>query len=119
MPTIKARRGLDVPIHGAIQSSEIHEAPVPGQVALLPQESWGIKVRLLVQEGAKVQIGTPLFVDRRDESVLFGAPAAGTVREIRRGERRAVLAVVIDVEGDESVSVPTLDAGNATPEAIR
>ncbi|MDF1837655.1 MAG: NADH:ubiquinone reductase (Na(+)-transporting) subunit A [Planctomycetota bacterium] len=119
MPTIKTRRGLNVPIHGAIQSSEIHEAPAPTQVALLPQESWGIKVAMLVQEGASVKIGTPLFADRRDEKVTFGSPAAGTVTEIRRGHRRAVLAVVIDVDGDECIEVPTLDASGASPDSIR
>ncbi|MFT5197468.1 MAG: Na+-transporting NADH:ubiquinone oxidoreductase subunit A [Planctomycetota bacterium] len=125
MPTIKTRRGLNVPVHGAIQSSEIHEASAPTQVALLPQESWGIKVAMLVQEGDSVKAGTPLFADRRDEKVTFGSPAAGTVAEIRRGMRRAVLAVVIDVDGDGCIEVPTLDADGAdgadgaSPETIR
>ncbi|MCP5020489.1 MAG: NADH:ubiquinone reductase (Na(+)-transporting) subunit A [bacterium] len=118
MPTIKTRRGLDVPIHGAIQSKEIHEAPVPTKVALLPQESWGIKVSMLVQEGANVQIGTPLFADRRDDKVTFGSPAAGKVSEIRRGHRRAVLAVVIDVDGDDCIAVPTLNA-DSSADAVR
>lgn len=118
MPTIKIRRGLDIPIHGAAPSTEITEAQPAQRVALLPQESWGIKVRLLVAEGDEVQIGTPLFVDRRDEAVLFGSPAAGRVVEINRGHRRAVLSVVIEPSGDACIPVPKL-SDSASADEVR
>ena len=119
MPTIKIRQGLDIPIHGAATSSEITEAPTAERVALLPQESWGIKVRLLVAVGDEVKIGTPLFADRRDESVPFGSPAAGKVVEINRGHRRAVLSVVVETSGDACIDVPTLNAASTSTEEVR
>ncbi|MEZ6004937.1 MAG: NADH:ubiquinone reductase (Na(+)-transporting) subunit A [Planctomycetota bacterium] len=119
MPTIKTRRGLNIPIHGAAQSLEIQSAPAPKTVALLPQESWGIKVRMLAQEGDTVSIGTPLYADRRDEAAVFGSPAAGKVVAVNRGHRRAVLSVVIAVEGDACVPISRLDAASADGDQVR
>lgn len=101
MRTIKSRRGLNVPIHGAVSSPDVHSTPTPSRVALLPQESWGIKVKMLAQVGDAVKLGTPLYCDRRDEAVLFGSPGAGKVVSINRGERRSVLSVVIELEQRE------------------
>lgn len=98
MATIKAKRGLDIPIHGAPASHTIVDRLDVKQVALLPQEHWGAKVRMLVQEGDAVRVGTPLFADRRDESVLFVSPAAGKVAAIHRGLRRVVQSIVVDVD---------------------
>ncbi len=99
MATIQAKRGLDLPIHGAASSEKIVDRLDVTRVALMPQECWGAKVRLIAQEGDTVKVGTPLFADRRDDSVLFTSPAAGKVAAIHRGLRRAVLSVVIEATG--------------------
>lgn len=101
MATITIKRGLDVPLHGALASHEAVDRLDVGRVALLPQESWGIKVRLLAREGDEVKVGTPLFCDRRDEAVLYTSPAAGTIKAIHRGERRVVHSIVIEARGFE------------------
>jgi Na+-transporting NADH:ubiquinone oxidoreductase subunit A len=101
MVTITIKRGLDVPLHGALASHEAIDRLDVGRVALLPQESWGIKVRLLVREGDAIQVGTPLFCDRRDETVLYTSPAAGTIKTIHRGDRRIVHSIVIEARGFE------------------
>ncbi|HPF15328.1 MAG TPA: NADH:ubiquinone reductase (Na(+)-transporting) subunit A, partial [Planctomycetota bacterium] len=119
MPTIKNRRGLDIPIHGAAQSSAIQDAPEPTYVALMPPESWGIKVRLDVQVGDVVSIGTPLFADRRDEAAVFGSPAAGTVVAIHRGQRRKVLSVVIEVHGESCIPIQPLNGADANQDQVR
>lgn len=110
MATITIKRGLDVPLHGAVASYEAIDRLDVGRVALLPQESWGIKVRLLAQEGDTVQVGTPLFCDRRDESVWYTSPAAGTVKVVNRGERRLVHSIVVEARGFEgAVSFNPID----------
>ncbi len=98
MATIKAKRGLDIPIHGAPASHTIVDQLDVKRVALLPQEHWGAKVRMLVQEGDAVRVGTPLFADRRDESVVFVSPAAGKVAAVNRGLRRVVQSIVVDAD---------------------
>lgn len=64
---------------------------------------------MLVTEGDRVKKGQGLFADKRDTRIVITAPASGRVAAIHRGERRALLSVVIDVEdgGDDSVTFPT------------
>ena len=119
MAVINIKRGLDLPIHGALASNSMIDGPAIDRVALLPQEAWGIKVKMLVETGQEVQIGTPLYCDRRDPSVLFTSPAAGTVQAVNRGARRAVLSVVIDVaQNEQQVAFEKLDLASADRDSL-
>jgi len=120
MPVIKTRRGLDLPIHGAAADATVADRLDIERVGLVPSESHGMKCRPLVEEGAKVEIGTPLFVDRRDPEVVYTSPASGTVESIGRGERRVVQSIVVRRDGKNSAvafDVPRLE--KAEPAAVR
>ena len=120
MATINAKRGLDLPIHGAPTQDAVEDRLDVKRVALLPQEFHGAKVRLLAQEGDDVRVGTPLFCDRRDEDVLFTSPVSGKVVAVNRGHRRAVLSIVVESNGstDEEPS-ERVDVEAADAETIR
>jgi Na+-transporting NADH:ubiquinone oxidoreductase subunit A len=112
MPVIKIRRGLDLPIHGAADGATVVERLDIEHVGLVPGESVGMKCRPLVEVGAKVEIGSPLYVDRRDPDVVHTSPASGTVTAIHRGERRVVQSIVIRRDGKNSAvafDVPRLE----------
>ncbi len=114
MSLIRIKKGLDLPLPGGLDSAALEVAPEPGRVALLPQQFWGIKVQLLAQEGDRVQVGSPLFCDRRDPAVLYTAPAAGVVERVVRGDKRMVLAVVVKADNfTEQAPRPRLDAARA------
>jgi Na+-transporting NADH:ubiquinone oxidoreductase subunit A len=50
---------------------------------------------------------------------MFVSPAAGVVKDIRRGEKRVLQYIVIDVAAkEESVEYPPMDIGTASREAI-
>jgi len=120
MATIKARRGLDLPIHGAPSNATVVDRLDVNRVALLPQEVLGAKVRLLAQEGDTVQVGTPLMCDRRDEAALFTSPAAGKISAIHRGKRRAVLSIVIEATGyDDAVPFTPLDLSKTSRDDLK
>ena len=91
---IKIKRGLDIKMRGEamLTIEEVH----PTSVAIQPTDFIGVTPRLLVQEGASVELGTPLFQDKHDERILFCSPVAGVVKEIRRGEKRRLEAVVVE-----------------------
>lgn len=119
MAVIKIKRGLDLPIQGALPQSTLENGPSVREVGVLPGESWGIKVRMLVQEGDAVKRGTPLFCDKRDPEVLYTSPAGGTVKAVHRGERRAVLAVAIAVgEHEEAEEFLPVDPAKASREEL-
>ena len=69
-------------------------------VAVLGSDYVGLKPTMLVKEGDVVKEGTPLFEDKKNPGVIVTAPAAGTVSAINRGAKRALLSVVIDIDGD-------------------
>lgn len=100
MTTIK--QGLDLPISG---SPEQHLEPARhvSRVALLGDDYIGMKPTMLVGPGDKVQLGQPVFEDKKNPGVVFTAPATGTVREVNRGAKRKFLSLEIDVDaGSES-----------------
>ncbi|MEZ4237874.1 MAG: hypothetical protein R3F59_17345 [Myxococcota bacterium] len=96
------RRGLDIPIAGGA-SGEIVALPLPASVAYLPRELRGMTVRPAVREGDRVAQGAVLLADKADRAMVLRAPTAGVVREIRRGARRVITDVIVDVEPEGPV----------------
>lgn len=114
MPVTRIRRGLDIPLAGGLETTDIEQAAAPRAVALLPQDVLGIKPRVLVREGDSVRRGTPLFTDRRQDTVLYTSPVAGTVQAVHRGDRRRLLSVVIAAaQRDAAESFGKLDPSAA------
>lgn len=107
--TIRIRKGLDLPIAGA-PAQTIHPGPAIGEVALVPSDYALVKPRLTVELGDVVRAGQTLFVDRNQPEVRFVAPAEGRVVAIHRGQKRALLSIVLEVKSD---------AGNARVDGIR
>ncbi len=94
------RKGLDLPLAGA-PALQVAEARPSSRVALLAADVPGLKPAMAVQVGDAVLRGQKLFEDKRIPGVAFAAPEAGTVAAIHRGERRALISVVIDVAADD------------------
>lgn len=51
--------------------------------------------KMMVEEGQEVKAGDPLFFDKNRPEILYTAPVSGEVTEIRRGEKRSIVEVVI------------------------
>ena len=97
---VKIKRGLDLPVAGA-PAQRIEDAPPVHRVAVLGRDYVGLKPTMLVSEGDRVKLGQPLFSDKKNPDVSIVSPAGGTIREIRRGARRVLQAVIIDVDAEE------------------
>lgn len=91
------RKGLDLPLAGA-PTLQIGDAAPSRRVALLAADTPGLKPAIAVQAGDRVLRGQKLYEDKRVPGLAFTSPAAGTVAAIHRGERRALISVVIDVD---------------------
>jgi len=118
MLRIELKRGLDVPLGARPGVRRRHS---PSRVALLGADYPGLRPNLLVAEGDRVNSGSVLLIDRTRPEICLTAPAAGRVREIRRGARRSLDALVIDVDNaeDESTDLPPPPTTDAGPETIR
>ncbi len=100
---IKIRRGLDLPISGSPRQ-QIGGSHSTRSVAILGRDYVGMKPTMEVQVGDRVKLGQLLFSDRKTPGVRYTSPGAGTVAAINRGERRRLLSVTIDLDGDEEES---------------
>lgn len=107
--TIKIKKGFDIRLKGEAQKtlSGLHSK----LYAVKPTDFTGIFPRLLVKEGDIVKAGTPLLSDKINEKIIFGAPVSGVIREIRRGEKRLLLEIVIEADNE----VASLDFGATDP----
>ena len=100
---IKLSKGLDIPIEAPPVQS-IHDAPaVVRSVALLGVDYIGLRPRIVVREGERVALGQPLVTDKNDIRMRYVSPGSGTVTAINRGARRALLSIVITLEGNDEV----------------
>ncbi|MBR1889800.1 MAG: Na(+)-translocating NADH-quinone reductase subunit A [Alloprevotella sp.] len=117
MKVFKTKRGLNIPLSG-IASEKITTASLPKLWALTEANWQGLQPKILVHEGDVVFVGTPLVTDKKNGIVVGTSAVSGVVKEIRRGERRKLLAVIIEPDGkrEQVADLPTLSV-NASPEA--
>lgn len=95
------RKGLDLPLAGA-PLQRVDDGVAVRQVALLGDDTPGLRPAFAVEPGQRVRRGQLLYEDRKRPGVRYTAPAAGTVNAIHRGERRAFRSIVIDVGDDDA-----------------
>lgn len=102
------KKGLDLPIAGE-PVQKIEPAAVVSRVALMADDYLGMRPTMFVQVGSAVKRGQALFEDKKRPGTLFTAPGAGTVSAVNRGERRALISVVIDLNDAEKSGRPADD----------
>ena len=107
----KIKKGLDIPLRGR-PDKRIEAANEVSKVAVLGEDYVGLKPTMLVRTGDRVKRGTPLFEDKKNPGVIVVAPAAGNISAINRGSKRALLSVVIDVDGDEAEVIEAAKAAD-------
>ncbi len=107
---ITIKKGLDLPIAGAIQQQVIHDGPSIKQVATLGEEFFGMRPTMKVRVGDTVKKGQVIFEDKKNPGVLYTASASGVVSQVNRGAKRAFLSLVIDVQGNEQETFASFPA---------
>ncbi|MDE6042970.1 MAG: Na(+)-translocating NADH-quinone reductase subunit A [Muribaculaceae bacterium] len=97
---IHIKKGLDLPIAGAVTTSEVRIVPA-AEVAVVPDDYPGFQPKIDVAEGDVVKMGDALMHDKRFPEVKLVSPVAGKVTAVERGERRRLLKVVVEAAGDD------------------
>lgn len=92
--TIKIKKGLDIPILGEA-SGYIVNLPSATTYAIKPCDINGLIPKLEVAVGDEVLAGTPLFHDKKNDSIKFTSPVSGEVVAINRGAKRVIKEVVV------------------------
>ena len=99
MATVRLKKGFDIHLLGEISDNAIAAVGQPQSVAVVPDDFHGIIPRMEKKEGEHVIAGEPLYHDKNYEAIKVVAPVCGTVKEVRRGERRHIDAIVIAPDG--------------------
>ncbi len=98
---IKLKKGLNIHLAGRAVP-EISAAKPSAVFGLVPDGFAGVKPKVVVKEGDMVKAGDALFVSKQHPEVKFTSPVSGTVKAVVRGERRKVLSVQVESDGQQT-----------------
>lgn len=90
---------------GGVAERRITDARDIDTYAVRPTDYVGLVPRLLVAEGDRVSAGDALLCDKNDERIRYVSPVEGVVKSVVRGEKRKLLAVVVE-RGGSGVASP-------------
>ena len=117
--SIKLRKGLDIRLLGEAKTIK-SELPMSKIVSIKPSDFHRVIPKLVVKEGDSIKAGGVLFHDKYEESVKFASPISGTVKAVIRGEKRRILEVQIESDGQQSFeSESTFDLANMSSQQVK
>ena len=64
-----------------------------------------------MKEGDRVLAGSPVLADKQKPQVLVTSPVSGTVKSIVRGDKRKLLAVLVEADASQEY----VDFGTKVP----
>ncbi|MBQ7691777.1 MAG: Na(+)-translocating NADH-quinone reductase subunit A [Muribaculaceae bacterium] len=118
MTTFKLTRGYDLKLKGGLTTGEVDGmAKLSADYAVVPDDFTGITPRMDRKAGEAVKAGEPLYHDKNHELVRVVSPVSGTVKEVRRGERRKIEAIIITPD-DQHDNRVTLDLKRPAMEVL-
>lgn len=98
---IRIKKGVSIKLTGTADRVYAN-IPASEYYVVKPSDFTGLTPKLTVKVGDKVQAGSSLFFDKENPSVIIASPVSGEVSEIRRGEKRKILEVVIKADAEIS-----------------
>ncbi|MFA5819664.1 MAG: Na(+)-translocating NADH-quinone reductase subunit A [Bacteroidales bacterium] len=116
--SVKLKKGLDIRIMGGAEKVLATEVQST-YYGVKPVDFPGLTPKLNVKPGDKVLAGTPLFHDKIHPEILFTSPVSGEVLSITRGDRRKLLEIVVEKEGDEFIDFGKSDPASLSREKIK
>jgi len=112
--TIKLTKGFDIQLEGEALRF-LKTVSLSRNFALKPRDFKGIIPKMMLEVGAEVKAGDPVFHSKVDERVVFTSPVSGEIAEIKRGEKRFIEEIVILSDSGnkfKEFSVPDTNGGD-------
>ncbi len=96
---IKVKKGFDINLAGKAEKTLTKHMPTT--VALKPDDFVGMyRPKIAAKKGTSVKAGSPVLYDKAHPDIFYTSPVSGEVVEIRRGEKRKILEIVILAESE-------------------
>lgn len=116
---IRIKKGLDLKLKGSAER-EISDVARSKVYAVKPSDFHGLIPKMTVKEGANVKAGEVIFYSKEDESVKFVSPVSGKIQEIKRGDKRVILEILIAADSQDShLEYSKKNPKDATPEEVK
>lgn len=115
---IRIKKGLDIPVSGK-PVQEIAYGPAARSVALVADDYVGLRPAMKVAEGERVRLGQVLLTDKQHPDIGFTSPGCGRVTGVHRAEKRRLVSVTIELDGDDQEPFPTCNTATATGDEVR
>lgn len=113
--TINIKRGLDIPLAGEAEGKP--QTLDSDLVGICPEDYPGYTWKCVVKPGDYVMQGSPIFHAKEVESLKLVSPISGKIVEVRRGERRKILAVTVSRSGDTKAEFTASDIAGKMKES--
>ncbi|MQP25397.1 Na(+)-translocating NADH-quinone reductase subunit A [Flavobacterium sp. LMO8] len=97
---IRIKKGLDLKLKGEA-AQKIADTTRSKVYAVKPSDFHGVTPKMVVKEGDNVKAGEVIFYSKSDEKVKFVAPVSGKIQEIKRGEKRVILEILIAADSQD------------------
>ncbi|MBO3115818.1 Na(+)-translocating NADH-quinone reductase subunit A [Winogradskyella sp. DF17] len=98
---IRIKKGLDIKLVGEAEKTT-ENAIVSNFYSVQPEDFHSIIPKLVSKEGSHVKAGETLFYNKDNESMKFVSPVSGKISEVKRGERRRILAIKITADKEQT-----------------
>ena len=116
---IRIKRGLTLRLEGEAEK-ELAKAPRSKTYAIKPPDFHTVVPKMVVKEGAKLLAGDEIFYSKYTEEIRFTTPVSGVLKEIKRGDKRKILEVIIEADAEDSYrDFGKLDADKADVKDVR
>ena len=92
---IRSRKGANLNLKGGAEKI-LDTTVLPSTFALRPDDFFGTIPKLLLREGARVKIGSPIYYSKKNPSIKIVSPVSGIVQNIERGPKRKIEKIIIE-----------------------
>ncbi|MCP4521150.1 MAG: Na(+)-translocating NADH-quinone reductase subunit A [Cytophagales bacterium] len=99
--SINLKKGFDINLVGKAESNVVEVASKTFSIKP-PNFVSFIKPKVLVKVGDSVKAGTTLYFDKSLPEVKYSSPVSGEVVEVKRGEKRKLLEIIVKTDGQNS-----------------
>jgi len=116
---IRIKRGLSLRLEGAAEK-ELVKAPRSKTYAIKPPDFHTVVPKMVVKEGAKLLAGDEIFYSKYTDQIRFTTPVSGVLKEIKRGDKRRILEVIIEADAEDAYrDFGKLDASKAEAKDVK
>ncbi len=116
---IRIKRGLSLRLEGEAEK-ELVKAPRSKTYAIKPPDFHTVVPKMVVKEGAKLLAGDEIFYSKYTDEIRFTTPVSGVLKEIKRGDKRRILEVIIEADSEDAYrEFGKMDASKADAKDVK